>query len=115
MFDQGTLHLSCADWDLQLGWSGLADDQVTAVAEPGSLSAPMPGKVVAISVTLGQRVALGDPLLVLEAMKMEHLICAPQAGVVDALPFAIGDAVAQGAALLHIAALDPGINSKEEG
>ena len=115
VFDQGTLHLSCADWDLQLGWSGLADDQVAAVAEPGSLSAPMPGKVVAISVTLGQRVALGDPLLVLEAMKMEHLICAPQAGVVDALPFAIGDAVAQGAALLHITALDPGIDSKEKG
>lgn len=69
----------------------------------GSLAAPMPGKVVAIFVEKGERVEKGTPLLVIEAMKMEHTIVAPAAGIVDAILFDIGDQVTDGAQLLHLA------------
>jgi biotin carboxyl carrier protein len=51
----------------------------------------------------------------MEAMKMEHAICAPIAGIVEALPYAVGDPVEQGVALLRIRAVDPEIDSKERG
>ncbi|WP_374401445.1 acetyl-CoA carboxylase biotin carboxylase subunit [Niveibacterium sp.] len=66
----------------------------------GGLAAPMPGKVVALLAEAGARVERGAPLLVLEAMKMEHTITAPGAGVVKAYRFAVGDQVSDGAALL---------------
>ena len=50
----------------------------------GRLTAPMPGKVIALLAEPGKRVERGAPLLVLEAMKMEHTIKAPRAGVVKA-------------------------------
>jgi 3-methylcrotonyl-CoA carboxylase alpha subunit len=71
-------------------------------AESGRLTAPMPGKIVAIHVEQGQTVAKGDPLLVMEAMKMEHTISAPGAGVVQQLLFAVGDQVGDGAQLLTL-------------
>jgi 3-methylcrotonyl-CoA carboxylase alpha subunit len=70
----------------------------------GSVSAPMPGKIVSVAVRPGARVALHDVLVVLEAMKMEHRIEAPVAGTVDALHVAAGDLVAAGAALVTIGA-----------
>jgi 3-methylcrotonyl-CoA carboxylase alpha subunit len=66
----------------------------------GGLSAPMPGKVVAVMITAGQAVAKGAPLLIMEAMKMEHTIVAPADGVIDALLYQIGDQVSEGAPLL---------------
>jgi 3-methylcrotonyl-CoA carboxylase alpha subunit len=63
--------------------------------------APMPGKVVALSVEAGAMVEKGAPLLVLEAMKMEHTVCAPRRGVVKAFRFAPGDLVSHGAELLE--------------
>jgi 3-methylcrotonyl-CoA carboxylase alpha subunit len=117
VFDHDTVHLASTNsdwpWELQLGWHANQDQEVTAAAEPGSLVAPMPGKVVALSVQVGQRVSIGDPLLVMEAMKMEHAICAPMAGIVEALPYAVGDSVEQGVALLRIRAVDPKIDVKE--
>ncbi|SDV48285.1 acetyl/propionyl/methylcrotonyl-CoA carboxylase subunit alpha [Chitinasiproducens palmae] len=68
----------------------------------GRLTAPMPGKVVALLVEVGQAVEKGTPLLVLEAMKMEHTILAPAAGVVSELRYAVGDQVDDGAALLVV-------------
>ncbi len=59
----------------------------------GGLTAPMPGKVVKVLVTSGQEVAQGAPLVVLEAMKMEHTVRAPEAGTVRALHVAVGDQV----------------------
>ena len=119
VFDQDTLHLASTNsdppWELQLGWEANHDQGMVAVAEPGSLIAPMPGKVVALTVAEGQRVAIGDPLLVMEAMKMEHAICAPMAGIVEALPYAVGDQVEQGVALLRIRAIDPEMDVKERG
>ena len=71
-----------------------------------SLRAPMPGKVVAVSVHAGDEVEKGAPLLVLEAMKMEHTISAPRKGVVAVLHYAVGDQVPDGAELLEFDAED---------
>ena len=71
-------------------------------AEAGRLTAPMPGKVVAFLVAAGERVAQGQPLAVMEAMKMEHTIAAPAAGVVAELLFTPGDQVTEGAELLRL-------------
>ncbi|MCC6335653.1 MAG: acetyl/propionyl/methylcrotonyl-CoA carboxylase subunit alpha [Myxococcales bacterium] len=73
-------------------------------AEGGGLAAPMPGKVVALLAKPGVKVAKGTPLLVMEAMKMEHTITAPSDGQVDSFHFAAGDQVAEGAALLAFTA-----------
>ncbi|PRD64521.1 acetyl/propionyl/methylcrotonyl-CoA carboxylase subunit alpha [Malikia granosa] len=71
-------------------------------AEGGRLTAPMPGKVVAFLVAAGERVAQGQPLAVMEAMKMEHTIAAPADGVVSELLYAVGDQVGDGAELLKL-------------
>jgi 3-methylcrotonyl-CoA carboxylase alpha subunit len=73
---------------------------------PGRLTAPMPGRVVKIAVHAGQRVAQNQPLVVLEAMKMEHVVEAPHAGVVAELCVQVGDQVASGAQLLVISSVD---------
>ena len=75
-----------------------------APAEGGRLTAPMPGKVVSFSVKAGDRVTRGQPLAVMEAMKMEHTIAAPADGTVEELLYAPGDQVAEGAELLRLAA-----------
>jgi len=67
----------------------------------GGLTAPMPGKIVALLAQAGQKVDKGTPLLILEAMKMEHTITAPAAGVVKAFCYAAGEQVADGAALVE--------------
>jgi 3-methylcrotonyl-CoA carboxylase alpha subunit len=70
--------------------------------EGGRLTAPMPGKVVSFAVRTGDKVSKGQPLAVMEAMKMEHTISAPEDGVVGELLFAPGDQVPEGAELLHL-------------
>ncbi len=64
------------------------------------LAAPMPGRVIAIHVARGARVTKGTPLLVMEAMKMEHTIIAPADGTVDEFFYGVGEQVAEGAALV---------------
>ena len=66
----------------------------------GGLLAPMPGKVIALIAAEGARVEKGAPLLILEAMKMEHTITAPSAGTVKGFFYAIGDQVGDGAELV---------------
>ncbi|CAN7737157.1 acetyl/propionyl/methylcrotonyl-CoA carboxylase subunit alpha [Acidovorax sp. LjRoot118] len=75
-----------------------------AAAEGGRLTAPMPGKVVSVAVKAGDKVAKGQALAVMEAMKMEHTIAAPVDGVVQELLYAPGDQVAEGAELLKLVA-----------
>jgi 3-methylcrotonyl-CoA carboxylase alpha subunit len=65
------------------------------VAE-ASLAAPMPGRVIAQLVAAGSAVVKGAPLLVLEAMKMEHTICAPANGTVRGYRAAVGEQVKEG-------------------
>jgi 3-methylcrotonyl-CoA carboxylase alpha subunit len=63
----------------------------------------MPGKIVQLMVAEGASVEKGTPLLIMEAMKMEHTISAPANGTVEALNYAVGDQVAEGAQLLSFA------------
>ena len=64
-----------------------------------SVSAPMPGKVVAVKAAVGQAVKKGDVILVLEAMKMENDIVAPQDGTIASINASTGDSVESGAVL----------------
>ena len=73
-----------------------------SAAEGGRLTAPMPGKVVSFAVKAGDAVTKGQPLAVMEAMKMEHTIAAPADGVVQELLYAPGDQVTEGAELLKL-------------
>ncbi len=73
-------------------------------AEGGRLTAPMPGKVIAFLAQVGQVVTLGQPLAVMEAMKMEHTIASPRDGTVEELLYAVGDQVSEGGELLRLAA-----------
>jgi 3-methylcrotonyl-CoA carboxylase alpha subunit len=73
----------------------------------GSLSAPMPGKIVAILVGKGQTVTKGTPLVTMEAMKMEHTVVAIEDGVVDEVLFNVGDQVAEGTQLLRFSSSHP--------
>ena len=66
----------------------------------GGLLAPMPGKVIALIAEAGATVEKGAPLLILEAMKMEHTITAPAAGTVKGFHFAVGDQVGDGMELV---------------
>ena len=68
----------------------------------GRLTAPMPGRIAAVLVEPGAVVARGAPLIVLEAMKMEHSITAPADGRVDRVNYAVGDLVEEGAELVAI-------------
>jgi 3-methylcrotonyl-CoA carboxylase alpha subunit len=107
VFEARAVHVA-QDWHVSAGGvravlrleEGLpaADDE----SAPGSLAAPMPGKVIALLVETGARVAKGAPLLILEAMKMEHTISAPADGVVKAIHFAAGEQVPEGAELLTL-------------
>ena len=72
----------------------------------GSLRAPMPGKVIALLVQPGTVVEKGTPLLVMEAMKMEHTMSAPRNGVVKEFSCAPGDQVSAGAELLDFEAAE---------
>lgn len=74
-----------------------------AEQEGGRLTAPMPGKVVSFAVQAGDVVTKGQPLAVLEAMKMEHTIAAPRDGTVAELLYAPGDQVTEGSELLTLA------------
>ncbi len=71
-------------------------------AEGGRLTAPMPGKVIALLAKAGDAVTAGQALAVMEAMKMEHTLNAPRDGIVAELLYAVGDQVAEGAELLKL-------------
>ena len=64
-----------------------------------SVSAPMPGKVVAVKGAVGQAVKKGDVILILEAMKMENDIVAPADGTIATINVSTGDSVESGAVL----------------
>jgi acetyl/propionyl-CoA carboxylase alpha subunit len=70
----------------------------------GEIEAPMPGKVTAIEVSQGEKVAKGQRLLTLEAMKMEHALTAPFDGTVSELAAAAGEQVIEGQLLVKVEA-----------
>jgi 3-methylcrotonyl-CoA carboxylase alpha subunit len=69
-------------------------------SQGGSLAAPMPGKITQVLVKPGDAVSLGQPLMILEAMKMEHTIKAPDDGVVETVHFQPGDQASDGDVLI---------------
>jgi propionyl-CoA carboxylase alpha chain len=73
---------------------------------PGSLVAPMPGAVVRLAVAVGDRVTAGQPVLWLEAMKMQHQINAPTDGIVTELPVGAGQQIDVGAVLAVVSEED---------
>lgn len=86
-----------------ISWSDPIAHAGESESEGGRLTAPMPGKIVQLMVDEGASVEKGAPLLIMEAMKMEHTISAPANGKVEALHYAVGDQVAEGAQLLSFA------------
>ncbi|MGC1887757.1 MAG: biotin/lipoyl-containing protein, partial [Stellaceae bacterium] len=89
------------------GWRLTEVDPLAARAgedpSAGRLTAPMPGRVTQLMVEPGVSVRRGQPLMVIEAMKMEHTVTAPADGVVEAVRFAPGDLVEEGAELIALA------------
>jgi 3-methylcrotonyl-CoA carboxylase alpha subunit len=79
--------------------AGLEDE-----AGPGSLRSPMPGKVLEVLVSGGDKVQRGTPMIILEAMKMEHTIVAPADGTVTRINYAAGDLIDEGVDLVEFEA-----------
>jgi biotin carboxyl carrier protein len=73
-----------------------------SVVEEGSLLAPMPGAVIRLGAALGDTVSAGQPLVWLEAMKMEHTITAPSDGVLAQLDAQVGQQVEVGTVLARV-------------
>jgi 3-methylcrotonyl-CoA carboxylase alpha subunit len=76
--------------------------RASGTAAGGGLEAPMPGVITRVLVSAGERVTRGQPLLALEAMKMEHVIRAPRDGTVVRIGAAQGEMVSGGAALIEL-------------
>jgi len=114
IFEQRQLTLFCdaRTWRLEL------DDPLARAEEQdggsGRIAAPMPGAVVAVLVEEGQHVERNQPLMVIEAMKMEHTLRAPSAGRVARLRVARGDQVTEGAELATLES-DDSAAAKAEG
>jgi acetyl-CoA carboxylase carboxyltransferase component/biotin carboxyl carrier protein len=82
-----------------------------------ALSAPLQGTIISIAVAAGKAVRAGEPILIMESMKMEHVIAAPISGFVRALTVAAGDTVFEGQALAFIEAAgvaDAAVAAKED-
>ena len=98
--DGDTFHVFCRGDALAFEWQNLLAHAADAEHGEGRLTAPMPGKVIAVLVEQGAVVEKGQPLIVMEAMKMEHTIGSPTAGKVAEVLYAVGDQVTDGAQLL---------------
>ncbi|MBA3943765.1 MAG: acetyl-CoA carboxylase biotin carboxylase subunit [Herpetosiphonaceae bacterium] len=108
----GALLVSYGGRSYRLGLDeGLSIDDLLQQSSnaPGhaALTAPMPGTIISVLVAVGQRVAAAQPLVIMEAMKMEHTLAAPHAGLVAAVPFNVGQSVSAGATLVELDAADP--------
>ncbi|MEY4250050.1 MAG: hypothetical protein RJA87_1683 [Pseudomonadota bacterium] len=95
VFEDGAVH-AFTPWRSRRGDSVQASD--------GAMLSPMPGRMVAVMVEVGQAVTRGQALVTLEAMKMEHVLTAPFDGTVEQLSVAMGDQVSEGVVLVQLAA-----------
>ena len=104
VYRQGeTAHVFMAHGATQIVAVDALAHAAVAQADTGRLTAPMPGKLLSFAVKAGDVVRRGQPLAVMDAMKMEHTIIAPADGRVEELLYAPGDQVAEGAELLRLA------------
>ncbi|MBZ9556775.1 MULTISPECIES: acetyl/propionyl/methylcrotonyl-CoA carboxylase subunit alpha [unclassified Modicisalibacter] len=104
--DGDRLILGDVHGEVRLAWRRLDAVDHGQHEVDATLTAPMHGTVVALLVEPGQRVTKGTPLMVMEAMKMEHTLSAPADGHVESFHFQGGDTVGQGDVLLAFQAGD---------
>ncbi|MDY0780837.1 acetyl-CoA carboxylase biotin carboxyl carrier protein subunit [Tenacibaculum sp. IB213877] len=76
--------------------------EATSAKKENDIKAPMPGLIVSVDVEVGQEVAEGDGILVLEAMKMENTLTAPRAGVIKSIAVQSGDKVEKNTVLIEM-------------
>ena len=101
--DGARVYLWTADEQYELLLEDPRTREFSVSAASGTLTTPLPGVVVSVPVAAGQKVAAGEVLMVIEAMKMEHTITAPYAGTVGMIHFARGDRVPEASELLELA------------
>lgn len=78
-------------------------DQVASEAQnENTLKTPMPGKIIQVLIKEGESITADQPLMVLEAMKMEHTLRAPHAGMIKTIHFQVGDQVQEGESVVEI-------------
>jgi acetyl/propionyl-CoA carboxylase alpha subunit len=106
-----TFHCTRDRDTVHLFWRGTAyrlEEEVEASGRAGhrhaagALEAPMPGRVIKVSVTAGQTVSKGDEVLVVEAMKMENALRAPRDGTVRSVAVSVGEMVSPGVVLVEL-------------
>jgi 3-methylcrotonyl-CoA carboxylase alpha subunit len=97
----GAFHIFWRGGSWKIEWLNPLDVAAEGGGGHGGLLAPMPGRIIALLAEEGARVEKGAPLLILEAMKMEHKLSAPSAGVVTAFRCALDDQVGEGAELVE--------------
>jgi propionyl-CoA carboxylase alpha chain len=112
-----TFTVSCYDDDrlfVDSAWGGAVLRSVDPLPLPdgsqgpaGSLDAPISGTVVRVMVAAGDRVEIGDPLLVIEAMKMEHVLTSSESGVATEIRARVGQHVDVGTRLVVVSADEP--------
>jgi len=95
-------HIVVFDDGMAYEFAEAADALSAEAASDGAIASPMPGKVILVQVAAGDTVRKGQPLVTLEAMKMEHVLTAPFDGVVAALAAKEGDQVAEGVVLARL-------------
>jgi len=100
----GTVTLIERGKSWRIGRVDILAEAEAATEGHGHLASPMPGTVVRVMAAAGDAVKRGQPLMVVEAMKMEHTIAAHADGVVKAVKFRAGDAVAEGVELISFEA-----------
>ncbi|WP_170323013.1 acetyl-CoA carboxylase biotin carboxyl carrier protein subunit, partial [Acrocarpospora macrocephala] len=102
--DNDTLWIaSGGTWSVTLHHPGDPGDRAGASRTgDGTVRSPMPGTVLVVKAALGDRVQAGQPLLIVEAMKMEHTVTAPIAGTLAELPVRPGQQVTMDATLAAI-------------
>ncbi len=99
-FDGNQLTLSLDGREYHLNTDDPRHVTASAMQSVGRLFAPMPGRIGAVLVESGSQVAAGTPLVVIEAMKMEHTITAPVSGTVSRVHYPVGALVEEGALLV---------------
>ncbi len=99
--DDITLFLDCVSYRLKRARVAIEDEDSEAAAL--KITAPMPGRIIAVHVAAGKMVEKGAPLIVLEAMKMEHTLKAGHAGKIEHVACKPGDQIREGQELLRFA------------
>jgi biotin carboxyl carrier protein len=100
--EPGAWWIAVARETIELRWRSPFPDPAHAARHETALVAPMPGQVTSVLVAEGQTVQAGEPLLILTAMKMEHVVASPHDGVVAELRYRAGESVPAGAILLDV-------------